>query len=174
MACYTLSDCVLKNLNNCDKYITDLVLVFTNSQNNLKIILDKDNKIMDLYKIAAQTNYDASYWLTLMSHKVQKFETINVDTLSISDSEELFLKVCSKTKNQQKLIVDSHQNWRNFNYKTTNVIEYNNIPLTILDKDDAIFELNQQTQQTIIFANNSILATQNSSIYEVNNNHNEK
>ena len=122
MACYTLSNCILQNLVAGKKYITDLLMVFTQESNPFKVALDKSNRIIELYETAGQTNEYVANWLSLMSYQPANFETINIDTSTISNIEEIFLKVCSKTNSQQKLIVHSHEGWQNFSYQGEKVI----------------------------------------------------
>ena len=122
MACYTLSNCILNNLDAGKKYITDLLLVFTQESNPYKVALDRSNRIIELYEIAGQKSEYVANWLSLMSYQPSNFEQINCDTVSAINDEEIFLKVCSKTNSQQKLIVHSHEGWQNFNYETDKVI----------------------------------------------------
>ncbi|EKE05978.1 MAG: hypothetical protein ACD_19C00135G0002 [uncultured bacterium] len=163
MSCYTVSHCILLNLDSGKKYITDLLFVFTQETNPFKVAIDKDKKILDLYEKAGQSNQHVATWLNLMSLQPSNFEPINVDTSSAKNEEELFLLVCSNTKNQQKLFVYSHQNWTNFKYDTNNLIVYRGVPVQVLDRDEAINELHP-SNQTSINAYNSVLATSQSTI----------
>lgn len=169
MACYTLSNCILQNLVAGKKYITDLLMVFTQEANPFKVALDKSNRIIDLYETAGQTNEYVANWLSLMSYQPSNFETINVDASSATNIEEVFLKVCSKTNSQQKLIVHSHEGWQNFSYQAEKVIVYDNKPIRVFDRDEAIHELNPATASSIT-AYGSVIATNQSTITESKNN----
>ena len=51
MICYTLSDCVLKNMNTDSKkkeITTDLLMVFPQENNPHKVVVDRDGKVIDL------------------------------------------------------------------------------------------------------------------------------
>jgi hypothetical protein len=169
MACYTLSNCILKNLVAGKKYITDLLMVFTQEANPFKVALDKSNCIMDLYENIGETNVHVASWLSLMSYQPSNFEIINIDVSSVSNTEELFLKVCSSTKIQQKLIVHSHEGWQNFSYHDEKVIVYDNKPIRVFDRDEAIHELNPAAGSSII-AYSSVIATNQSIITDSKNN----
>lgn len=166
MGCYTLSHCVLVNLDSGKKYITDLLMVFTQEKNSFKVALDKSHRIIDLYEEAGQNNQIVATWLQLMSYMPTNFEIINIDTSSAKNEEELFLSVCSSIKSQNKLIIYSHERWQHFKYNSERVIYYNNIPILIFDRDEAIHELNA-TQCSTINAYNSVIATDKSTIKDV-------
>lgn len=169
MACYTLSDCILNNLNAGKKYITDLLMVFTQESNPFKVALDKSNRIIDLYESAGQENEYVANWLSLMSFQPSNFETINIDTSTAINNEEIFLKVCGKTNSQQKLIVYSHEGWQYYSYESDKVIIYDTKQIKILDRDEAIHDLNPITPSSIT-AYNSIIATNQSTITDSTNN----
>lgn len=169
MACYTLSDCILHNLNAGKKYITDLLMVFTQESNPFKVALDKSNRIIDLYELAGQKNEYVANWLSLMSFQPSNFETINIDTSTAMNNEEVFLKVCGKTNSQQKLIVYSHEGWQNFNYQGDKVIIYDTKSIRVFDRDEAIHDLNPTTP-SLITAYSSVIATNQSTITDSKNN----
>jgi hypothetical protein len=79
--------------------------------------------------------------------------------------EELFLRVCSSTKSQQKLIVHSHENWKHYRYDQPTIIIYRDIQVRVYDRDEAIIELNRN-DSTIVNAHKSIIATNQSSIID--------
>lgn len=172
MAAYTLSKCILENVNAGKKYITDLLFVFTRETNPHKVIVDSRKVIIDIYTDLASSNEFIATWLQLMSHQPSNFESIDVDLSNISNDEEIFLRVCCETKSQQKLIVYTHEGWKNYNYHTDRVIFYNNKYINILDRDEAIQDLNA-TNTSNITAFSSIIATDHSSISNSKNNQNE-
>jgi len=163
MAAYTLSKCILENINAGKKYITDLLFVFTRDSNPYKVAVDSNNLIIDIYTELAKTNEFIATWLQLMSHQPSNFEPIKVNLSKVSNEEEIFIKVCCETKSQQKLIVFSHEGWENFEYHSDKVILYNNKHILILDRDEAIQDLNSTIAGNIT-AYGSIIATNQSSI----------
>ena len=169
MSSYTLSNCILTNLDAGKKYITDLLMVFTQEWNPSKVALDKSDRIMNLYYDAGQKNEYVANWISLMAHEPSNFETINVDTSNASSDEEIFLKVCSQTKCQQKLIVHSHESWQNYNYEEDKVMFYDKKPIRVFDRDEAIHELKPSTTGSIT-AYSSVIATNQSTITDIKNN----
>lgn len=168
MASYTLSNCILMNLDAGKKYITDLLMVFTQESNPFKVALDKSDRIMNMYEKEGNKNEYVASWLSLMSYQPSNFETINIDTNAASNDEEVFLSVCSQTKSQQKLIVHSHEGWQNYNYNANKIIVYNNKPIHVFDRDEAIHELNPGTSSSIT-AFGSVIATGQSTINDTKN-----
>ena len=168
MACYTLSKCIKSSLEIGKKYITDLIMVFTQESNPCKIAIDKTNRVISIYETIGQENEFFANWLTLMSYQPSNFETINISINDMCSDEEVFLKVCSSTKSQNKIIVHSHEGWENVKYENGNTILYNDIPITVLDRDEAILELNTPNSSTIN-AYGSVVATDNSSIHDTRN-----
>ena len=168
MACYTLSNCILMNLNAGKKYITDLLMVFTQESNPHKVALDKTDRIINMYEEEGGKNEYVASWLSLMSYAPSNFETINVDANSATNNEEVFLKVCSKTNSQQKLIIHSHEGWQNYNYEIDKTIIYDSKAIRVFDRDEAIHELNSPLQNSIT-AYNSVIATDQSTITDIKN-----
>jgi hypothetical protein len=168
MGCFTLSNCILEQSELDKKYIADVLMVFTQT-NPFKVALDKSHKIIGLYETIGQTNEFVAYWLSLMSMKPTSFETINIETNDATNDEEIFLKVCSATNNQHKLIVLSHEKWQYYKYDFPKIIIYNKVPVLIFDRDEAIVELNPIVSSTIN-AFSSVVAANNSSINETKNN----
>ena len=163
MACYTLSKCIANSIIVGKKYITDLLMVFTQESNPYKIAVDKTKRILNIYEEIGQENEFFANWLALMSFQPANFEFINIDVENIVNDEELFLKVCSSTKSQQKLIVHSHECWETFCYDGPSIIVYNHVPVRILDRDEAIEDLKNYNSSTI-HAYSSIIATNHSNI----------
>lgn len=166
MSCYTLCNCLLSNLELDKKYITDVLMVFTQQTNAHKVALDKSDRILTMYAQIAEKNEIIATWLSLMSMKPTSFETIEVDVSQEPIEDDVFLKVCSSTKSQQKAIVNSHERWIKYKGK---VITYNSIAVTIYDKDEAVIELNPPSSNTIVNAKNSIVAMDSSKIEDSRN-----
>lgn len=163
MAVYTLSKCILENINAGKKYVTDLLYVFTMDSNPHKVTVDSQNIVLDIYAQLARSNEFIATWLQLMSHQPSNFEPINVDLSSVSNDEEVFLKLCCETKSQQKIIVFTHEGWKFYNYHSDRVIYYNDKFIYVLDRDEAIQDLNSVATVNIT-AFNSIIAANQSSI----------
>ena len=112
MICYTLSDCVLNNINiapNPKEILTDLLMVFAQNNNPYKIAIDKKGKIIDIY--SRTDNPAILYWLQIMSDFPKSWECINVENFdSVKTQEESFLLLCSQTTDKM-LIVYSHNEW---------------------------------------------------------------
>lgn len=161
MSIYTLSKDLLigaKNKNHC----CDLLFVFP--QNNIfKVAIDKSNKVLDIYSQIAAENYIIKTWLDFLSNEPNSFEKINIDVPDGLHTEDIFLEVCRAVKNQQILFVYSHQNWEKYQYKTGNTIEYKGSDISILDRDEAIKEL-QQHSVGATYITDSIVADRGSSI----------
>lgn len=166
MSIYTVSQCLLTNLDIEKKYVADILMFFAQS-NPYKVALDKDDKILALYASAAEKNALIACWLDIMSKKPTSFEFINADTSNIKNDEQLFLTVCVATKNQQKIIVYSHQDWKFYKYEGPNTIKVDNACVTVYDKDEAIPELSSKSGN--IYAINSVVATNNSNINDTKN-----
>lgn len=169
MASYTLCDCILSNIELDKKYITDLLMVFTQQTNPFKVAIDKSGCIIDRYEKIAGKSEIISTWLFLMTMKPSSFETINIDVSHIEDDDEVFLEVCSSTKNQQKTFVNSHERWRNVKYISPNKLDYDNKLIFVYDRDEAIHELHQPNSTMTINALNSTLAIDGSTIEDSKN-----
>lgn len=172
MAAYTLSKCILENINAGKKYITYLLFVFTRDANPHKVAVDSQNIIFDIYTQLAKSDEFIATWLQLMSHQSSNFEPINVDLSSVSNDEEIFFKVCCETKSQQELIVFTHEGWKYYSYHSDKVICYNKKFICVLDRDEAIQDLNS-TNGGNITAYSSIIAANQSSINNSENKQNE-
>jgi hypothetical protein len=145
--------------------MTDLLMVFAQQTNPYKVALDKSDRIIGVYAKISESNEFAATWLNLMTMKPSSFERITVETDDVANMEELFLRVCSSTKSQQKLIVHSHENWKHYRYDQPTIIIYRDIQVRVYDRDEAIIELNRN-DSAIVNAHKSIIATNQSSIID--------
>lgn len=164
MAVYTLCDCIFKMYDHLAKiHISDVLWKFTQA-NAYKIALDESDRIMSIYEKHAEVNPAIAVWLIQMAREPKSFEPIKVEVDDIQTDDELFLRVCSSVKNTSKAIVFSHQRWNDYKYSEPQIIVYNEIPITIYDKDEAVAELNPPIEKTVINANGSIVAANGGSI----------
>ncbi|MBX7046420.1 MAG: hypothetical protein K1X86_11360 [Ignavibacteria bacterium] len=152
MSVYTVTKNFLENLHDRDKkYVLNLLLLFV-QENPFKIAVDKGGIIIDLYWTTAVESPDVTKWLEWMSHKPKEyFEDIDVEFGAEKDEEYIFLKLCSLTKCQKKIIVDSHQFWNKYEgtmEEGTYIIIFDGIEVTALDRDEAYTELNKPKQNT--------------------------
>lgn len=168
MGVYTISKSILENIKEDKSCATDILFLFTNQRTfNHKVAIDTQDRILNLYRDVAKNDNTIATWLDLMSYnKTSNFEKIKVDLSNIKNEEDIFLKTCSETKNSKTLIIFCHQEWKDHQYSNeSNIIEYNGQKIKILDKDDAIHELNNITQNTYnTYNTNSIIASENSVI----------
>ena len=142
MICYTLSDCVLKNLNTDFKkkeIRTDLLGVFTQARSPHKIVVDRTGKIIDIYSAAIEDNNPAIlYWLQTMGDHPESWEPIDIENIEAATSkEEVFVIVCSQTADKL-LIVHHHNGWTNGKYYHKRNILHNSTPIRVLDRNEAI------------------------------------
>ncbi|MBO0952988.1 hypothetical protein [Fibrella forsythiae] len=143
MSCYTLSCSLLKGVIYHKPYIVKILFHFLD-ENPYKVVVDKSKKILDLYEDAAKNDKSGVIytWIELMAKRVpDNFEYINVDLTNVNSEEELFLKVCRHTKNENKILVFSHQEWEMFDYSNENFIEYDSTHIEVFDRDEAVSEL---------------------------------
>lgn len=142
MICYTLSDCVLKNIS-ADPIIkeitTDLLMVFPQKNNPHKVVVDREGKIIDIYtSIIEANNPGIMYWLQLMGDSPNSWEPIDVENLNnVTKNEDIFLKVCSQTEDRM-LIVYHHNGWTRGQYYSKRNISYDGIPIRVLDRLEAM------------------------------------
>lgn len=164
MICYTLSDCVLNNINiapNPKEILTDLLMVFAQNKNPYKIAIDKKGKIIDIY--SRTDNPAILYWLQIMSDFPKSWECINVENFdSVKTQEESFLLLCSQTTDKM-LIVYSHNEWIKKYYNSNKDILYNGVQLKVLDREEAIRHL-MPTEKVVNIINDSIVAMNGSNI----------
>jgi hypothetical protein len=144
MAIYTLSlDYINGGICNAN-HLHNVFLKFCNPSSEHKAAIDNSKTLLTKYIEASANNVDLQTWLDWMCRTQEThFEIVNVNIPSNISDEEMWLKVASATKPNSKLIVNTHQCWRNFNYLNGHsIIKYNNIDVHVLDKDEAYKELN--------------------------------
>ena len=138
MICYTLSDCVLKNLNtdaNQKLIINDLLLVFPKSNSPHKLVIDKQQKIIDIY--LSYDSYAIQFWLEQMGLEPSSWEPVEVPNIDkITSNEEIFKTVCAQTEDKM-LIVYNHNGWTSGTYCYKKFILHNNALIRVLDRIEA-------------------------------------
>ena len=158
MICYTLSDCVLKNMNTDSKkkeITTDLLMVFPQENNPHKVVVDRDGKVIDIYNsIINDGNPAIMYWLQLMGDFPKSWEPIDVENIEkATTNEEIFLMVCSQTEDKM-LIVYHHNGWTKGKYYNKRNIMHNDTSIRILDRNEAmkLLSLSEEKANEEIFS----------------------
>jgi len=140
MICYTLSDCVLKNMDKEDEIIHDIVMILLIKNNPHKLVVDKTGKIIEIYKEAIKDNLAVFHLLQIIGDALhKKLVSIEVNDMeTTAPKEEIFLSVCSQTADKI-LIVYDHNGWTRDKYYPKRVILHNKItPIKVLDREEAI------------------------------------
>ena len=155
MACYTLSECVLEHLDEGRQYTSALLNIFA-QENNYKIAIDAEEMIRTKYRLIAENQTDDGLrsaiisWMYLMTtFKPQKWEYFDV----VDKKNDIFLEVCCQTIDKA-LIVSSENKckWKN-GISTDRLYSYNGTDIKILNKDDAIKELQETNTVKVISEN---------------------
>ncbi|SDU38511.1 hypothetical protein [Desulfobacula phenolica] len=155
MSVYVISSCFLENLNS-KIYLTEVLLKFP-EQNSLRVGIDKDKFIIDLYGKIAEDRPEIASWLCIMSYEPSAFEEITTIGDSLSEEKEIFLYVCKSVAGSKQMIVHTIQDFNGYNIMENNKIEYSGETIRILEKDDAVGEFKIDRKTTII--KNSTVAT---------------
>ncbi|MCF6402966.1 hypothetical protein L3C95_08785 [Chitinophaga filiformis] len=167
MSVYTISADLLANIEKDEGiYFTDILFVFTQRNNAFKVAKDKNGYIIDTYKKVINNGDIIKTWLDLMSFKPTPFETIDIDLSKINCDETKFLKICKETKGQNKLIVYTIQNIKNFECQDNTVI-FENVAIRLIDRDLARKELMTPLNGDVYI--NSQVARDNSQIIKSKN-----
>lgn len=159
MSVYTISPCLIRQNKKYDlDYIRSVLFVFLNGDH--KVAKDANGRMIDIYDNLPDSSGIIHIWLTLMSYEPSRFEKVSVDLDSITDEEEMCLKLCKETKGAHKMIVYSIQSMKceiDENYCTTK----EGIVIKLYDRDTAKDELAPQKtvnkyhlQDTIIAGGN--------------------
>lgn len=141
MSIFTISPDFFQNVDKEEGvYFSDVLFVFTQRGNPYKVTKDKNGDVITIYSRIKENGDIIKTWLDLMTYKPSTFEKIDVDLSSIDCMETKFLTLCRATKGDNNLIVYSKQNIKNFECKDGK-IDFDNIIISILDKDDAHIQL---------------------------------
>jgi hypothetical protein len=171
VSCYTLSNCFLNNLGSGTRYVTEILFKFAQESNAFKISIDNNGKVLELYRECAQSNSLVAEWVKLMGVVPVGFEMVDVNIPDSLSSEEIFLKVCSHSGGQKKLIIHTHQSWQNFSYHMEDnlkIILYDNNSVLVLDRDEAVDELRTSNSITNNTINNSVVGIGAARLSDVN------
>lgn len=169
MICYTLSSCVLKNIDHRDKLtIVNFLMYFPQDANPYKLVVDREGRILDIYHQIAASNPGLANWLTLMSDYPKSWEVIDtLNTCNGLSENDLFLYICSVT-DDKKLIVHNHHGWTRDLYIKHRIINYNDTEIKVYDRDEVAKEIVSPKGNTTIVniddARHSQLAMDNSTI----------
>jgi hypothetical protein len=159
MAIYTLSINFINRVSENKSHLLNVFYKFPNPDNEYKAAMDKSKKLLAHYLSCAHENNDFLTWLDWMSRKPDCFETIDVVIPDGTTEEDMYLMIAAATNPQKKVIVGSHQYWKQYCYLNgCNSIKYKNHEVTILDKDEAFLELNPKDKitQNISITNNNM------------------
>ncbi|OQP64994.1 hypothetical protein [Niastella populi] len=143
MAIYTLSINYIDGISEDKSHLLNVFFKFPNPNTEYKAAMDKSKKLLEHYKVSARSNNDFLTWLDWMSRKPQSFETIDVTIPEHANEEEMYLMIAAATRPYKKIIVGSHQYWKDYYYMCNcNKILYKAEEIEILDKYEAFNELN--------------------------------
>lgn len=164
MAIYTLSINYIDWVKENKSHLLNVFFKFPNPECVHKAAIDKSNRLLDHYSKSAKENNDLFTWLDYMSRDPSCFEKIDIDIPENTLEEEMYLMIAFATKPNSKIIVCSHQYWKNHCYlNKCNKILYKNNEIEILDKDEAYQELNPEEKitQNISIINNNMVKKNN-------------
>ena len=139
MICYTLSDCVLINLKTDSKQkdiINDLLLVFPKANSPHKLVIDNEQKILEVY--LSHDCHAIQFWLEQMGLTPSSWELIEIPNMcQLNSKEEIFLTVCSATEDKI-LIVHNHNGWTKGRYYHKRSLLHNNLSIRVTDRSETI------------------------------------
>lgn len=167
---YTISPALLREIEIDELYyFTDLLNIFAQRSSPYKVAMDKKKvALRDYAEIINHNTPLIKHWLECMSFMPSPFERIETDIEHIKCEEQRYLTLCKVTISQKKLIVYSKQNIQKYKCEN-NLVNFEDIPISILDKDDAVNEFtikNNTTNNTFI---NSQIAQGQSKIKDSKN-----
>ena len=155
MSIYTLTTNLIENLQSSEKSIFgSLFHVLTNVESGNKIAIDKNRRLLTLYaeaNIVPELKYDYKYWLDYLTDRYiydNVCEPILVD-IDISDKNNAFLDLASSVNGSRKIIVYCRNSNCPYECNDENVVEHNGKKICVLDKEDAISEINSKVINNI-------------------------
>lgn len=160
---HAISADFIRRLKISDSAYTDVLFSYANTANEHKIIIDKKQKVFDVYKENCR-NIEIKTWVEFMfCYRRAKVEFVDVELDESLNDDEKFLKLCQYARGKKSLIVYSIQS-SPYDIDDNNEIEFEGSKIPVMDKDSARQDLNSN-----ICAINSIVAINNSQISNVNN-----
>lgn len=161
MAIYTLTTSLIENIPSTDiELFGSLFGVFTNVKSGHKLAIDNNKRLYILYcnaNINASLRSQYAAWLDLFSkilNKVCEFIPVDID---ITDKDKAFLEVASSVNGSKKLIVYSRNTNCPYWCNDENEIEHNGKSICVLDKDEAVSEINDKNNITTYGDNSPVI-----------------
>lgn len=149
MAIFTLKSSVLKELNSNRRVISGILYSFSSEFTDKTIAVDDQNILLSEYAEIAEKCEHVAGWLDLISKFHDPlYVKIPIKKELIENDESIYFVICTGTKNERVIIVDSHQEWQHHEYASEGIILFEELPIKILDKNEAVKEL-QETKTTI-------------------------
>lgn len=154
MAIYTLTTDLIEKMQSSEIHLFgSLFYVFTNVKSGNKLLIVNNKKLYSVYANAIiNPNLKQYYqgWLELFSKMLDNVcEFVPVD-LDISDKDRAFLDVASSINGSKKIIVYCRNGNCPYECDDENNVEHNGKKIRVLDKEDAILEINSKVINNII------------------------
>lgn len=154
MAIYTLTTDLIEKMQSSEvNLFGSLFYVFTNVKSGNKLAIDNNKKLYSVYANAIiDSNLRMYYqgWLELFSKMINNVcEFVPVD-IDISDKDRAFLDVASSINGSKKIIVYCRNGNCPYECDDEDVVEHNGKKIRVLDKEDAISEINSKVINNII------------------------
>lgn len=155
MSIYTLTTNLIENLQSSEKSIFgSLFQVLTNVESGNKLAIDINKRILILYaeaNIAPELKRDYKYWLDYLTDRYiydDVCEPILVD-IDIRDKNKAFLDLASSVNGSRKIIVYCRNSNCPYECDEENAVEHNGKKIYVLDKKDAVREINSRVINNI-------------------------
>ena len=147
---FTISLDLLENIDKSEiGYYYKILYQFPNEFNSFKVAKDKDGEIFNIYQNVTNNPEYIKVWLDFMANSSSSsFEKINVSIKDEDTDENKLKKLCSNVRGDKKMIVYSLQNISE-PIDTDNQVEYNNVKIKLLDRDEATLILNSNSNTNI-------------------------
>lgn len=143
MGTYTVSLDYIHGIKGNKNHLVGGLFRFTDPSNGFKASMDKSKQLLAHYRSHGLENNDMMTWLDWMSRDPNSFEIVDVSVPVGIDDESLYLSIAAATQPVRKVIVSSHQFWRNHTYiDGCTKIAFGANHVTVLDKEEAYRELN--------------------------------
>ena len=147
MSVYVIAETFLEEVKEPKPYFNNVLLLFA-IENALKVGIDTQGVIIDRYNAVGENIPLIAHWIQIMSHYPSYFEPIDkIDLQSESCRNEIYLNIASQMVEKSKLVCFSKQNLKAYKFLSSSYIDYDGIPVKVLDKDEAIQELKSVTSQ---------------------------